>query len=61
MELMDVEEVAKYLKVTTKTVYRLIKKDDIPVMRAGHLWRFSRDQIDQWLLNSVKRNKVKDK
>jgi excisionase family DNA binding protein len=56
MELMDVVEVAKYLKVTTKTIYRLIKKDDkIPVMRVGHLHRFSREQIYQWLLDSTKK------
>lgn len=55
MELMDVEEVAKYLKVTTKTIYRLIAKDDIPVMRTGHLWRFDKEMIDQWLRDSMKR------
>jgi excisionase family DNA binding protein len=59
MELIDVPEVAKYLRVTTKTIYRLLKNGDIPSMRVGHLHRFSREQIDEWLLNSVKRNKVK--
>ena len=55
MELMDVEELAKYLKVTTKTIYRLLKQGNIPSMRVGHLHRFSREQIDEWLLNSVKK------
>ena len=56
MELMDVEDVAKYLKVTPKTIYRMLKNGDIPSMKVGHLHRFSREQIDEWLLNSVKRN-----
>ena len=54
MDLMDVEELAKYLKVTPKTINRLLKQGDIPSMRVGHLHRFSREMIDEWLLNSVK-------
>jgi excisionase family DNA binding protein len=57
MELMDVEELAKYLKVTTKTIYRLIKKGDLQPMKVGHLHRFSKDQIDQWLLDSAIKKK----
>jgi excisionase family DNA binding protein len=61
MELMDIEELSKYLKVTTKTIYRLIKSGELTSMKVGHLHRFSKEQIDEWLLNSAKRNKAKDK
>lgn len=57
MELMDVEEVAKYLRVTTKTIYRLLKADAIPAMKVGHLWRFDREVIDQWLRDSYNTKK----
>lgn len=48
-ELMTVEEVAQYLRVTTKTIYRLLKKGTIPTSKVGHLWRFDKGTIDNWL------------
>ncbi len=53
-ELMNVEEVASYLRVTEKTIYRLIKRGDIPATKVGRGWRFEKARIDKWLLqNSV--------
>ncbi len=49
MELMTVEEVASYLRVTEKTVYRLLKRGDIPATKVGRRWRFDRAAIDDWL------------
>ncbi len=53
-KLMTVEEVAGYLRVTEKTVYRLLRRGRIPAAKVGHLWRFDQDSIDEWLhQNSV--------
>jgi excisionase family DNA binding protein len=51
-ELMTLEEVANYLRVTEKTIYRLLDKHGIPAMRVGHLWRFDKASIDIWLNQS---------
>ncbi len=48
-ELMTVAEVARYLRVTEKTVYRLLKKGDIPAAKVGRSWRFDKAVIDKWL------------
>jgi len=48
-ELMTLEEVARYLRVTEKTVYRLLAQGVIPATRIGHLWRFDRAALDEWL------------
>jgi excisionase family DNA binding protein len=48
-ELMTVEEVADYLRVTKKTIYRLLRRDSIPATKVGHQWRFDKDAIDEWL------------
>ena len=48
-ELMTVEEVARYLRVTKKTLYRLLKQGRIPATKVGHQWRFDKDAIDKWL------------
>ncbi len=47
--LMTVREVAAYLRVTEKTIYRLLKRGEIPAAKVGHQWRFSRAFIDKWL------------
>jgi excisionase family DNA binding protein len=49
VELMTVIEVAEYLKVTTKTIYRLLKKSEIPSTKVGHLHRFIKSDINDWL------------
>jgi len=46
---MTVEEVAGYLHVAEKTVYRLLKQDSIPATRVGHQWRFEKVSLDEWL------------
>jgi len=53
-KLMTVGEVADYLRVTKKTVYRLLIKGKIPATKVGNQWRFAQDSIDGWLRqNSV--------
>ncbi len=46
IELMDVDEVAKSLNITTNTIYRMIKAETIPTMRVGRVWRFDREMIN---------------
>ncbi len=48
-ELMTVREVAAYLRVTEKTIYRLVRRGGIPATRVGRQWRFSKTSIDGWL------------
>ena len=51
-ELMTVEEVADYLRVTEKTIYRLLKQGKIPAVKVGRQWRFEKAKIDEWLHQS---------
>ncbi len=53
-ELMTVGEVADYLRVTKKTIYRLLGRGNIPATKVGNQWRFEKSSIDDWLQrNSV--------
>ena len=51
-ELMTLEEVADYLRVTKKTIYRLLERRDIPATKVGRQWRFDKAEIDVWLSQS---------
>ncbi len=48
-DILTILEVANYLKVAERTVYRLAAAKKIPAFRVGGAWRFSRAEIDQWI------------
>lgn len=46
---MTVREVAAYLNVDDKTVYRLAKKGELPGFKVAGTWRFRKADIDEWI------------
>ena len=48
-DILTAREVAVYLKVNRRTVYRLLKARKIPAFRIGGQWRFKRSELDRWL------------
>ena len=47
--IMTIGEVADYLKVTERTIYRLAAAKQIPAFKVGGSWRFSKADIDEWI------------
>jgi excisionase family DNA binding protein len=47
--LLTVQEVATYLAVNERTIYRLVKEGRMPAFRVGGQWRFKLDLIDGWM------------
>lgn len=48
-EIFTLDDVAAYLKVGKRTVYRLAAAKKIPGFKVGGAWRFSKVEIDQWI------------
>ncbi|MCB0257732.1 MAG: helix-turn-helix domain-containing protein [Anaerolineae bacterium] len=48
-EIFTLDDVATYLKVGKRTVYRLAAAKKIPAFKVGGTWRFSRTDIDKWI------------
>jgi excisionase family DNA binding protein len=46
---LTTEEVLSYLKITPRTIYRLIRSGELPAVRIGRQWRFRRGDLDRWL------------
>ncbi len=46
---LTTDEVLSYLKVTPRTIYRLIRTGELPALRVGRQWRFRRTDLDAWL------------
>lgn len=47
--VMTVQEVADYLRVNQRTVYRLAVGRKLPGFKVGATWRFKRADIDGWI------------
>jgi len=50
-DILMIKEVAEYLKVTERTIYRLAAARKIPAFKVGGSWRFSQVDIDRWIQN----------
>jgi excisionase family DNA binding protein len=48
-EIFAIKQVANYLKVTERTIYRLAAIRKIPAFKVGGAWRFSRSDISDWI------------
>ena len=46
---MTVRDVASFLSVDEKTIYRLVIKGDIPGFKVLGSWRFQRQDIQAWI------------
>lgn len=55
-KLMTVEEVAEYLRVKPTTVYQWAKNGKIPAVKMGRLWRFGREEVEEWVKNGMNAN-----
>lgn len=48
-DIMTLEEVAQYCRVSERTVIDWAQKGDIPGGKLGTSWRFKRSEVDNWI------------
>ena len=56
-EIMTIEEVAKYLRLSERKVYELAQKGDIPCGKVGTSWRFKKAEVQNWTDSQLGVNK----
>lgn len=54
-EILTLEEVADYLRVSERTVYDWANKGEIPCGKLGTTWRFKRSEVEKWVDNKLAR------
>ena len=52
-EVLTLEEVANYLRLSTKTAYRMARSGELPVFKAGNHWRVRRAELEGWISRQV--------
>lgn len=45
---VSVDEVARHLGIKRDTLYKWIKRTDIPAHKVGRLWKFKLSEVDLW-------------
>jgi len=59
-EVLTIKEVAEYLKVNERTIYRLAASNDLPGFRVGNAWRFKRSDLEAWVLKQTEQTNSRE-
>lgn len=46
---LSVDEVAAYLGIKRDTLYKWITRKAFPAHKVGRLWKFRKDEVDEWV------------
>jgi len=60
-KLIDIDELADYLRLKKQTIYNWLHAGKISGMKVGGVWRFDRKEVDAWLKTRRRVSKVGDK
>lgn len=55
-DILTIDEVAQYLRVSERTVYDWAQKGEIPAGKIGTVWRFKKDQIEKFVNDRLSSN-----
>lgn len=56
-EVLTIKEVAEYLKVNERTIYRLAASGELPGFRVGSAWRFKSSDLETWVAQQTEHTK----
>ena len=58
--IFTLDELAAYLKVGKRTLYRLAAHGDIPAFKVGGTWRCRQSEIDRWINDQTQAGRKKE-
>lgn len=54
--ILTLEEASRALRVSSKTLWRLLKNNQLPAFRVGAIWRIRQSDLDAWIQTEVARS-----
>jgi PTS system nitrogen regulatory IIA component len=54
-DLFTPKQLAEYLQLSPRTVYRMLERNELPGVRVGGQWRFRKSAVDYWLDRRLQR------
>lgn len=55
-EILNLDEAAAYLGVSTKTFTKVLHEGEMPGRKVGREWKFSRRALEAWIANARSRD-----
>lgn len=57
---LSVDDIAAYLGIKRDTVYKWIDRRDMPAHKLGRLWKFKKEEVDEWITSGQARRADSD-
>jgi excisionase family DNA binding protein len=57
-EILRINDVCDWLKVSTSTIYRLVRARKLPAFRWGRDYRFRRHDVEAWIVSQQRTAKT---
>jgi excisionase family DNA binding protein len=58
--ILTIKDVADYLKVNERTIYRLAASGELPGFKVGNSWRFKQSELEQYIAAQHNRASVSE-
>lgn len=58
--ILTIKDVADYLKVNERTIYRLAASGELPGFKVGNSWRFKQSELEQYIAAQYNRAGVSE-
>jgi len=59
--LWTVKDVAHYLKLQPETIREMARNEELPAIKLGRIWRFSKEKIEKWIVDKMEKNEPSEK
>jgi excisionase family DNA binding protein len=57
---LDLDHLVAYLGVPKSTLYKLLQRGELPGHKIGKLWRFDRDEVDEYIKSGGKKQAARE-
>lgn len=54
-DILDIRSAARFLQIKERTLYRLVGEGEIPGIKVGGQWRFSKKCLEEMFLKTSKK------
>jgi excisionase family DNA binding protein len=58
--ILTIKDVAEYLKVNERTIYRLAASGELPGFKIGNSWRFKQSELEQYITSQHNRSNLSE-
>lgn len=58
--ILTIKDVADYLKVNERTIYRIAASGELPGFKVGNSWRFKQSELEQYIAAQHNRTSVNE-